>query len=199
MNTDNTVNTPGGRLLPQAMAHGGVFALLVGILIWLQGQEVSGLAGLLKYLAVGWAFLSGLALSHITHEWGHFAGALLTGSRFTIKPRIFPLFFDFDYVSNSSRQFLCMSLGGLVGNVLPLAVLAALWVEPQTLVLTGVLAAVLGQLVFVLILELPVSLGTLAGREPLATLTAHFGQGGPLFLRATVAAVGAAALVFLLH
>jgi hypothetical protein len=198
MSTDNTVNKPGGRLLPQALAHGAVFTLLVSVLIWLQGQEVSGLAGPVKYLAAAWAFLSGMALSHIVHEWGHFVGAVITGSRLTIKPKIFPLFFDFDYVSNSSRQFLCMSLGGLVGNFV-LLIFLALWVVPQTLVLTSVLAAVLGQLVYVLILELPISLGILAGREPLATLTEHFGQGGPLFLRATIAGVGAAALIFLVY
>lgn len=198
MQSDNTVEKPGGRLLPQALAHGGVLLLLLSILFWLQGQEATGLAGPVKYLAAAWAFLSGMALSHIIHEWGHFAGALFTGSRFTVKPKIFPLFFDFDYVSNSSRQFLCMSLGGLAGNVLLLIILA-LWIVPQTLVLTSVLAAVLGQLVYVLILELPISLGILAGREPLATLTDHFNQGGPLFLRATIAGVGAAVLVFLLY
>ena len=33
------------------------------------------------------------------------------------------------------------------------------------------------------------------GREPLAALTAHFGQGAPLFLRALLMGLGAAALV----
>jgi len=198
MSVNKVTNDYGAKLLRQGLAHGGVFALLVCSLVWLHGLEASGLEGVVKYLALGWAFLSGMALSHIVHEWGHFMGAVATAPQLTIKPKISPLFFDFDLVANTPRQFLWMSLGGLVGNVLLLCVLA-LAIAPQSLVLTSVLAAVLGQLVFVMMLELPVSRGVLAGREPLAAMTAHFGQGGPLFLRAGAAGLAAAVLVFLLH
>ena len=198
MTGEQTQGNRAKSLALQALAHAGVFALLVYGLIALNSWENAGNQGFLIYLAALGAFLSGLALSHIVHEWGHFMGAIITGSRLTIKPKIFPLFFDFDYAANRPGQFLVMSLGGLLGNFLLLLVLV-FYIAPTTLVLTTCLAAVAGQLLYVLILELPVSLGTLAGREPLAALEAHFGQGGPLFLRATLMGLGAAALVLLFY
>jgi hypothetical protein len=62
---------------------------------------------------------------------------------------------------------------------------------------TGLLAAVAGQLVFVLVLELPVSLGVRAGGDPLQTLASHFGRGLPLFLWAGIAFLVTVALVLL--
>jgi len=38
----------------------------------------------------------------------------------------------------------------------------------------------------------------MAGRDPLQALQQHFGQGGPLFLRAGIGGLATAALVFLL-
>lgn len=184
-----------GSLLRQALAHGGVCLLLISTL-WVlessQGPEEPAIAG---YLAATWAFLSGMALSHIIHEWGHFAGALISGSSLTIKPAAHPLFFDFDYELNKPRQFLFMSGGGLLGNILLLLTLLLL-VKPASLVTTSLLAAVVGQLVYVLILEFPVSFGVMTGGAPLAVLTNHFNQGGPLFIRATLGALAAAAAVF---
>jgi hypothetical protein len=179
----------------QTLAHGAVALLLVCTLILLDRMAIGGVA---LYLATAWAFLSGLGLSHIIHEWCHFLGAISARATITLKPRVHPLFFDFDYSANSPGQFLCLSFGGLLGNVVLLYILVFV-VGPHSQIATGLLAAVAGQFVFVLMLELPVSLGVLAGRDPLQTLTAHFGQGGPLFLRAALGGVGTAVLVFLLY
>lgn len=181
----------------QALAHGLVSLVLVYSVFVADTWETAGGSGYTLYLAAAWAFLTGLALSHIAHEWCHFLGAILGKSALTIKPGVHPLFFDFDLSANTSRQFLLLSIGGLLGNVLLLCTLL-LYVVPKTLVLTSLLAAVSGQLVFVLILELPVSVAVLAGSDPLTSLTRHFGQGGPLFLRAAIAGAATATLVFLL-
>ncbi|MEE4147092.1 MAG: hypothetical protein V2I26_19970 [Halieaceae bacterium] len=180
----------------QALAHGALALLLACSLVYLHSAETAGASGAAFYLAGAWAFLCGLALSHIVHEWGHFLGAVVARSALTIKPRVHPLFFDFDYLANRPPQFLALSLGGLLGNLVLLAALLA--TGAHSLVLTGLLAAVIGQFVYVLVLELPVSLGVMAGRDPLETLATHFGQGRPLFLRATLAGIAAAVLVFLL-
>ena len=182
-------------LARQALAHGGVALLLVSLLTYMDARATSGAA---LYLAVGWAFLTGLVLSHIIHEWCHFFGAIAGRATITLKPRVHPLFFDFDFAANARAQFLFLSFGGLFGNVL-LLWLVAHGDGPQSLVMTGLLAAVAGQLVFVLILELPVSIGVLGGADPLAALTEHFGQGGPLFLRAAIGGAATAALVFALY
>ena len=184
-------------MVRQGLAHGALALLLVCSLIYLHATEMAGSRGPTLYLAAAWAFLCGLALSHIIHEWGHFLGALTFRSRLTVKPRVHPLFFDFDYLANRPAQFLALSLGGLLGNLALLLVL--LGTGDHSLVLTSLLAAVIGQFAYVLVLELPVSLGVMAGRDPLEMLGTHFAQGRPLFLRATLAGVTAAVLVFLLY
>jgi hypothetical protein len=177
----------------QALVHASA-----GILIaWSLIAAASVVASPALYLATAWAFVTGLALSHITHEWCHFLGALAGRSKVTIKAGPHPLFFDFDFTSNSRKQFLWMSAGGLLGNISLLGI-AALCLNLQSPIYTSFLAAVAGQLVYVLILEFPVSLAVMAGADPLAALTRHFGQGGPLFLRATAAGLGTAVLVGLL-
>lgn len=185
---------PKSQLALQALAHGAVALLLVVVLVTLDSGATKGVA---LYLAAAWAFLTGLGLSHIIHEWCHFLGAIIARAKVTLNPRIHPLFFDFDFSANKPGQFLCMSFGGLLGNVLLLCIVV-FFVGPQTMVMTSSLAAVAGQFVFVLILELPVSLAVLNGRDPLESLTTHFGEGGPLFLRAAVGGVATASLVLLL-
>lgn len=182
------------QLLKQGAAHAVVLLALVYSLVLLEHNALATAAAPMLLVAV-WAVVSGLLLSHIIHEWGHFLGASLAGSTLTLKPRVSPLFFDFDYAANARWQFVCLSLGGLLGNII-LLFLVLEWLAPGTTLQTYLLAAVVGQFVFVLVLELPVPLAVLVGgREPLAALTAHFGQGAPLFLRALLMGLGAAVLV----
>jgi len=178
----------------QALVHGGIALLLAALLI---GADSGERTGVTAYLVTAWAFLTGLALSHIVHEWCHFLGARAARSALTLKPGIHPLFFDYDFAKNTQPQFLCLSIGGLLGNLMLLCI-ALLCAGSQSPVMTAFLAAVAGQLVFVLMLELPVSIAVMAGRDPLQALQQHFGQGGPLFLRAGIGGLATAALVFLL-
>jgi hypothetical protein len=177
------------------MAHGGVAILLVYLLTFLDATRSEG--GAAVYLVAAWAFVTGLVLSHIFHEWCHFLGSVVGSATVSLKPRVHPLFFEFDLDANSHTQFILLSAGGLCGNVL-LLLLVSYGAASHSLVMTSLLAAVAGQLVFVLILELPVSIRVLAGAGPLEALTAHFGQGGPLFLRAAIGGVTTAALIFAL-
>ena len=103
----------------QGLAHGALALLLVCSLLYLHAAETTGSKGVALYLAAAWAFICGLALSHIIHEWGHFLGAVTSRSTLTIKPRVHPLFFDFDYLANRPSQFLALSLGGLLGTLFP--------------------------------------------------------------------------------
>ncbi|MDH5173257.1 MAG: hypothetical protein OEW92_12615, partial [Gammaproteobacteria bacterium] len=75
-------------MLKQALAHGGVAALLIALLASAASLPAGGVAG---SAAVAWAFLTGLALSHIIHEWCHFFGARLAGSTLSLKPAVHPL------------------------------------------------------------------------------------------------------------
>lgn len=186
------------NLVRQALAHGSVVLVLVCTLALVNSWEQQVNSGIARFVAAAWAVLCGLGLSHIVHEWCHYAGAAIARSSVTIKPQLHPLFFDFEFPDNTRLQFLCLSLGGLVGNFLLLA-LVVFYPDSNSLALNGLLAAILGQLVFVLMLELPVSVEVMMGKDPLQALTAHFSQGGPLFLRAAIGGVGTAILAFLLY
>jgi hypothetical protein len=55
--------------------------------------------------------------AHIVHEWGHYLGAVLTGSRVGIHKRLTsPFFFRFEAEGNTLKQFIAMSLGGFVAT-----------------------------------------------------------------------------------
>jgi hypothetical protein len=185
-------------LVRQALAHGSVVLLLACTLALVISWEQQAGGGIARFVTAAWAVLCGLALSHIVHEWCHYAGAAIARSAVTVKSRVHPLFFDFEFPENTRLQFLCLSLGGLVGNFLLLA-LVVFYPATSSIALTGLLAAIVGQLVFVLMLELPVSLEVMTGKDPLEALTEHFSQGGPLFLRAAIGGVATATLVFLLY
>ncbi|MEH6588915.1 MAG: hypothetical protein V7746_01595 [Halioglobus sp.] len=185
-------------LVRQALAHGSVALALAGLLFMVYSWALSANTAYVSGIAFTCAFLSGLGFSHIIHEWCHYVGARMANSAITLKPKIHPLFFDFDLEANTSRQFLWLSMGGLVGNFILLALLVYLPIVPS-IAMTGLLAAVLGQIVFVLILELPVSVEVMRGKAPLAAITGHFEQGGPLFLRAALGGIGTAVLVFLTY
>lgn len=184
-------------LFTQGLAHWSVVGLIVLTLVVLDQREVDGGAAAPRYLLVGWGLLCGLLLSHILHEWGHYLGAACAGAAAPVRARLHPLFFDFDFARNTPRQFLWMSAGGLLGNLSLLLLVLTLSTAP--LLGAGLLAAVAGQLVFVLVLELPVSLAVRAGGDPLESLSGHFQQGGPLFLRAGLAGLGTAAAILLLR
>jgi len=146
------------------------------------------------FIVIPLSIATGIVLSHVIHEWGHFLGAVISRSTYSLKKKISPLFFDFDYVKNNPRQYLCMSVGGPLGNVLLISI-TLLWVPTQSTSEQWLLATMMGQLAYVLVLEGPVSLGILAGKNPLEVLGQHFGQGSPLFQRSFLAGIITALLV----
>ena len=84
----------------------------------LTGTALSGALAIVDGLLVGVLF------SALLHEWGHFAGARLSGARAPLRPAkgFLPLF-DFDYVNNTQQQFQAMSIGGNVAHWLVVVVL----------------------------------------------------------------------------
>ena len=102
-------------------------------------------------------------------------------------------------LKSSECTYLTLTCGKMLRAYCPIRWSRWFWPRPQSPVMTAFLAAVAGQFVFVLMLELPVSIAVMAGRDPLQALQQHFGQGGPLFLRAGSGGLATAALVFLLQ
>jgi len=114
--------------------------------------------------------LAGLAAGAITHEWGHFAGARLSGAAAPLRPAsgFLPLF-DFDYADNSPHHFRQMSIGGNVAHWLTaLLLLAGL---PMTTVGQAALASgAVGFAVFASNVEFPVIWHSYRGLDGVAAL-----------------------------
>ena len=77
----------------------------------LSGGLLSGTVALINGLLVG------LGVAALVHEWGHFAGARLSGGTAPLRPFAgFLPIFDFDYANNTRQQFQAMSIGGNAGH-----------------------------------------------------------------------------------
>jgi len=111
--------------------------------------------------AVAAAVIGGVVLSSISHEWGHFSGAVLSRSRYKVARKPFNYFFmfNFDMAANSARQAIWMSWGGLAGSWLLLVVLA-IGVPLDSLASAALVATVLGQAVNASVFEVPIVLRT---------------------------------------
>jgi hypothetical protein len=156
--------------------------------------EVSGWA-LAQGVAIANAVIAGVVLANTLHEWGHFAGARLSGSdaRVLKKPVKYFFMFDFSFDRNDVRQFLWMSWGGiLVPWVLVLA--AVLLVPIDNASRATLLAVLVARAVQVSVFEVPVVRRTQRGGEPRVELGRELKTG---FARSRWAGVAVGALVFL--
>lgn len=141
---------------------------------------VSGL-GLASLLSVVDGLLVGAATAAVLHEWGHFAGARLSGGHAPLKPigGFFPIF-DFDYENNQARAFDWMSIGGNAGDI---GVVLLFWFalsqsgsgfSPGA---AALIAGAFGFAVFAGAIEFPVirkARGGMAGLDALRTIPRDF-------------------------
>ena len=192
---DQSKNVERQYFIKQAGIHG--FALLSSLILWGAADSWAQLSGLVlaQAIAIIAAVVFGIAISHVFHEWSHFFGAFITNAKYSIKAQPALLFFDFDYNNNNPRQFLAMSCGGTIGNVV-LIVLLMLAIPVDTASRAMLLSTCIGMLVFVAVLEWPVIRRARGGEETMAILADHFGKG-TVFAKAVKAAVIAALLSML--
>jgi hypothetical protein len=177
------------RIVIHLLTHGLAAALLAAGALALARWEAAGGSGSALWLACAAAIVIGVLLSHLVHEWGHYLGVLASRAGHTLKGRPSPLFFDFDYEGSSPSQYLWVSAGGPLGNILLTLALSA-GLPTASLVHLSLWAAALGMLAYVVVLEGPISRAILAGGRPMDVVTRHFAQGLPLFRRAGVWALG---------
>ena len=158
------------RLKTVAFQHGAVATGIV--LLWGSGQAWSeaneGL--LIALIAVASGFFGGVALAFLSHEWGHFSGARLSGAVSPVlKERKSFFMFNFKTAVNSRAQFLAMSLGGPVANWL-LVALVLLALPAGSLAHAALLATVTGVAVNVCVFEFPVISRVSYGADPAETV-----------------------------
>lgn len=158
------------------------FVFVIGALtLWGAAQtwaEASGL-GIASFAAIGAALIAGTVLTSTIHEWGHFAGARLSGavSPALEEPRRHFFMFDFPIDQNDLRQFSWMSWGGILAPWLNvLAVL--LFVPLGTLSACVLLATLLSRSISIAVFEAPVVQAAQESGEPAAELGKRVAAGG---------------------
>lgn len=181
---------PGGMLLKDAATIVAALALFGGAETW---AAASGL-GLAHVTAVGAAMIAGWVIASLLHEWGHYAGAKLSGA---IAPRVklagLAFFrFNFDLEKNSLRQFASMSAGGNVAHWSAFAA-AFLLVPMNTLAQSVFVSSALAFAVFASVIEWPIIARTASGRVRPAQAFAHLDRA---FLRRHYMIGGIGGLLF---
>jgi fermentation-respiration switch protein FrsA (DUF1100 family) len=114
------------------------------ILAWrLNLSEFAASNGVLAALCSALAVILTVLVSYEVHEWGHLSGAVLTGSKVHAPHRLVHQFlFHFDGSANDRRQFVGMSIGGLVASLVALAGLLLLL--PLATITAKVILALVG-------------------------------------------------------
>ena len=112
---------------------------------------------LAEIVSVAAAVVAAMVMSSIVHEWGHFAAARLSGAISPVlsKPRRLYFMFNFDMQSNSVKQAVWMSWGGLIGSwslVVALFVLVPL----NSLAAAALIATLTGRAVNATVFEFPI-------------------------------------------
>ena len=165
-----------------AQIGGFHFALVMGALtLWGAAEtwaQVSGWA-LAEFVAVANALVAGVVIVSTIHEWGHFAGARLSGSVSPVleEPRQYFFMFDFQIDQNDTRQFAWMSWGGILAPWVAV-VLAGMLVPLSTLSGAVLFATLFSKAVAVAIFEVPVVRRTAVSGNPGAELGQRAGEGG---------------------
>ena len=137
------------------------------------------------------AVLAGYVVANTLHEWGHFAGARLSGAVSPVHERPVRYFFvfDFPFERNDARQFVWMSWGG-IGLPWVLVLAVALLVPLDTASRALLLAVFVTRAVQISVFEVPVVTRAMQGGDPRQELGRQL-QGGFRTSRWVGLAIGA--------
>lgn len=162
---------PGGmRLASHALTHTLVW--LVAMSLFAAADSWSFLTGLgiagLLCLVTG--ALAGLTTSTLIHEWFHYLGARFSGGSYDIPAARGLFVYDWNFASNTVRQFFIMSIAGSVGGAFSLFLL---WqaVPADTLGRAAVHGGAWAGFAFAAYIEWPVLRRTRDSGDPLAELS----------------------------
>jgi hypothetical protein len=190
--------TPGlsRRLRLAKLARTHALVLLAALSLFAAADSwyiVTGL-GIASLLCMITAILAGITIATLVHEWFHYLGARYCGAHFDIPARQGLFIYDWDFTSNSVRQFLIMSIAGSVGGFLAVillwnAVPADSWGRAM---LRG---AAVASIIYAALIEWPVIRRIRSGGDPLTELSKI---DKPLLTRSFIFAGGAGIVMTLL-
>jgi len=176
--TDSTLAAKGAaprlsrsqRLAKLAGTHALVFLLALSAFAAADSwSTVTGLgvAGLLCFIT---AALAGVTTATLVHEWFHYLGARYCGAQFDIPPGQGLFVFNWDFGSNSVRQFLIMSIAGSVGGMLSVLLL---WqaVPADSWGRAALRGAAVASVIYAALIEWPVIGRIRRGGDPLVELS----------------------------
>lgn len=167
------------RLEKMAGVH--FVAVMAAITLWGAADVWATASGwaLAQAVAIANAFIAATVVASIGHEWGHFAGARLTGAKSPVheKPVNYFFMFDFDFDVNDTRQFVWMSWGGILAPWV--IVIATLLLVPiDTLGRATLLAVLAARAASASLFEVPVVQRASRGGDPRAELGRRLKSGG---------------------
>lgn len=143
------------RLTRLARNHGLVF--LLAIFSFAAADTWSMHSGLLiaELLCVVTAVVAGIVITTLVHEWFHYLGARFAKAVIRIPKRQGLFVYRWDFDSNSTDQFLIMSIAGSVGGALAVILLWSV-VPADTLARAVLLSAAVASFIYSALIEWPV-------------------------------------------
>ena len=172
-------------------------AALAALTLWGAADAWAASSGwaLAWAVAVANAIVAGMALTGIGHEWGHYLGARLAGSYAPARPEPVSYFFmfDFSFDHNDKRQFVWMSLGGILAPW-ALVLLTLALVPIDNVSRAALLATFVARAIGVTWFEGPVTLRSQQGGDPRQEL----GNALPTLATGRYAGTAAGVLLWLL-
>lgn len=166
------------RLRKVAIRHGAY--VLAAFTLWGAADAWASSSGwlLAETIALLNAVFAGTAIAYLFHEWGHFAGARLSGAVSPVAKEPVSFFmFTFKEEFNTTRQFLSMSVGGPAANwtlVIVLFLMLPLDTWSQALLLATTFAIAVSVSVF----EFPVINRVMYGDNPGETIEERLKETG---------------------
>ena len=106
--------------------------MAIGALLWALTLQSASINTLAVIALNGLTALMTVLLGYLLHEWGHLAGAWISGSVVHLPAGAWgsPFLFRFDTGRNNRQQFLAMSAGGFIASALVVAALLLLLPMP---------------------------------------------------------------------
>jgi hypothetical protein len=166
------------RLKQIALRHSAI--VLTAMTLWGASDSWALSSGwlLAETVSILNAVFAGTVIAYIAHEWGHFAGARVSGSISPVlKEPVSFFMFNFKDKLNTQGQFLSMSVGGPLANW-SLFVLVLILLPLNTWSQATLLATTFAIATSVSVFEFPVINAVMYGEKPAETISKRQRESG---------------------